>query len=144
MLSPKKTKYNKYHRGRIKGKAVRGNKICFGLFGLQAINPSWISSNQIDAARKVIDKYTKRDGKAWIRIFPDKSLTKRAAETRMGSGKGSVDSWVAKVKPGTILFEINLISESIAKLALNLASHKLSVKTRIINKYKYSYANKTI
>ena len=132
MLSPKRTKYRKYHRGRMKGKAVRGNEITFGKYGLQSLEPTWITSRQIEAARRTITRYTKRDASLWIRIFPDKTVTARAAESRMGSGKGAVDYWVALVKPGTILFEIDSVSEEIACGALNLAAYKLPMKTKII------------
>ena len=134
MLSPKRTKYRKYHRGRMKGKASRGNKIRFGDFGLQAVEPTWITSRQIEAARRTITRYTKRGASLWIRIFPDKAITARAAESRMGSGKGAVDYWVAVVKPGTILFEIAAVPEEIARAALNLAAYKLPIKTKFIIK----------
>ena len=132
MLSPKRTKYRKFHRGRMKGKAVRGNEISFGNFGLQALEPTWITSRQIEAARRTITRYTKRGASLWIRIFPDKTVTARAAESRMGSGKGAVDYWVATVKPGTILFEISAVPEEVARAAFNLASYKLPVKTKFI------------
>jgi len=132
VLSPKRTKYRKYHRGRMKGKAVRGNKITFGKYGLQALEPTWITSRQIEAARRTITRYTKRDASLWIRIFPDKTVTARAAESRMGSGKGAVDYWVALVRPGTILFEIASVPEEIARGALTLAAYKLPIKTKII------------
>ena len=134
MLSPKRTKYRKYHRGRMKGTATNGNVICFGDFALQALEPTWITSRQIEAARRTITRYTKRGAKLWIRIFPDKSVTARAAESRMGSGKGSVDYWVAVVKPGTILFEIGSVPEEVAKSAFSLASYKLPLKTKFIIK----------
>ena len=134
MFSPKKTKYKKYHRGNMRGKATRGTDIRFGDFGLQALEPTWITSRQIEAARRTITRYTKRGASLWIRIFPDKSVTARAAESRMGSGKGSVDYWVAVIKPGTILFEISSVPEEIAKAALSLASYKLPVKTKFIIK----------
>jgi len=134
MLSPKRTKYRKYHRGNMRGKTNKGNTICFGKFGLQALEPSWITSRQIEAARRTITRYTKRGAKLWIRIFPDKTVTARAAESRMGSGKGAVDYWVAVVKPGTILFEINSVPIAVAKAALNLASYKLPLRTRFIIK----------
>lgn len=132
MLSPKKTKYKKYHRGRMRGNANRGYQICFGNFGLQATEPSWITSRQIEAARRTITRYTKRGANLWIRIFPDKPITTRAAESRMGSGKGSVSDWVAVVKPGTIIFEISSVPEDIAKVALDLAAYKLPLKTKFI------------
>lgn len=134
MLSPKRTKYRKFHRNRMKGKATRGNKISFGSYGLQALEPSWITSRQIEAARRTITRYTKRGAALWIRIFPDKTVTARAAESRMGSGKGAVDYWVAVVKPGTILFEIASVPEEIARAALNLAAYKLPIKTKFIIK----------
>ena len=136
MLSPKRTKYRKYHRGRMRGKATRGNEITFGDFGLQALEPTWITSRQIEAARRTITRYTKRGASLWIRIFPDKTVTARAAESRMGSGKGAVDYWVAVVKPGTILFEISAVPEEVAKAALNLASYKLPIKTKFIIRNK--------
>ena len=125
LLSPKRTKYRKYHRGRMRGKAIKGNTISFGNYGLQAIEPTWITSRQIEAARRTITRSTKRGASLWIRIFPDKTVTARAAESRMGSGKGAVDYWVAIVKPGTILFEIAGVPEDVAKNAFNLASYKL-------------------
>lgn len=132
MLSPKRTKYRKYHRGRMKGNAIRGNKITFGKYGLQALEPTWITSRQIEAARRTITRYTKRGASLWIRIFPDKTVTARAAESRMGSGKGAVDYWVAIIRPGTILFEIASVPEEIAYGALRLAAYKLPIKTKII------------
>jgi large subunit ribosomal protein L16 len=134
MLSPKRTKYRKYHRGHMRGKAVRGNKIIFGEYGLQALEPTWITSRQIEAARRTITRYTRRGASLWIRIFPDKTVTARAAESRMGSGKGAVDYWVAVVKPGTILFEISSVSKEIAYDALNLAAYKLPIKTKFITR----------
>jgi large subunit ribosomal protein L16 len=132
MLSPKRTKYRKYHRGRMRGKARRGNQISFGDYALQALEPSWITSRQIEAARRTITRYTKRGASLWIRIFPDKTVTARAAESRMGSGKGAVDYWVAVIKPGTILFEIASVPQEIARSALNLAAYKLPIKTKFI------------
>ena len=134
MLSPKRTKYRKHHRGRMRGQKTRGNEICFGNFGLQALEPTWITSRQIEAARRTITRYTKRGASLWIRIFPDKSVTARAAESRMGSGKGTVDYWVAVVKPGTIIFESGSVPEEVAKSALNLAAYKLPLKTKFIIK----------
>ena len=134
ILSPKRTKYRKYHRGNMRGKAVRGNEISFGNYALQAVEPSWITARQIEAARRTITRYTKRGASLWIRIFPDKPVTARAAESRMGSGKGTVDYWVAVVKPGTILFEINSVPIAVAKAALNLASYKLPLRTKFIIK----------
>ncbi len=132
MLSPKRTKYRKYHRGRMRGKATRGNEVTFGEYGLQALEPTWITSRQIEAARRTITRYTKRGASLWIRIFPDKTVTARAAESRMGSGKGAVDYWVATVKPGTILFEIASVPESVDRGAFNLAAYKLPIKTKFI------------
>tara|TARA_B110000971_G_C20033024_1_gene512481 strand:+ start:2760 stop:3179 length:420 start_codon:yes stop_codon:yes gene_type:complete len=132
LLSPKRTKYRKHHRGRMRGKATSGNKVCFGNYGLQALEPTWITSRQIEAARRTITRYTKRGASLWIRIFPDKSVTARAAESRMGSGKGTVDYWVAVVKPGTILFEIASVPEEVARRAFDLAAYKLPIKTKFI------------
>ena len=134
MLSPKKTKFRKEHRGRLKGKACRGNKISFGDYALQALEPVWITSRQIEATRRTITRYTKRGGKLWITISPDKPVTARAAESRMGSGKGSVDYWVAVVKPGTILFELAGVSLPMAKEAMRIAAYKLPIKTKFIVK----------
>ncbi len=132
MLLPKRVKYRRVHRGRMTGKATRGNKIAYGEFGLQALEPGWITSNQIEAARIAMTRYTKRGGQVWIKIFPDKPVTKKPAETRMGSGKGSPEFWVAVVKPGRVMFEIAGVSEEVAREALRLASHKLPIKTKII------------
>ncbi len=132
MLMPKRVKYRRQHRGRMKGKALRGNKVSYGQFGLQALEPHWITSNQIEAARVAINRYLRRGGKVWIKIFPDKSVTKKPAETRMGSGKGSPEYWVAVVKPGRVLFEIAGVSEKVAREAFRLASHKLPIKTRFV------------
>ena len=132
MLSPKRTKYRKYHRGRMRGKATRGNEVTFGEYGLQALEPTWITSRQIEAARRTITRYTKRGASLWIRIFPDKTVTARAAESRMGAGKGAVDYWVATVKPGTMLFEIASVPEDVARGAFNLAAYKLPIKTKFI------------
>jgi len=134
MLSPKKTKYRKAHRGRLKGKAGCGNKINFGQYALQALEPVWITSRQIEATRRTITRYTKRGGKLWITIFPDKPVTARAAESRMGSGKGSVDYWVAVVRPGTIIFELGGVSLEVAKEAMRIAAYKLPIKTKFILK----------
>lgn len=134
MLSPKRTKFRKFHRGRMRGKAIRGNQISFGNYALQALEPTWITSRQIEAARRTITRYTKRGASLWIRIFPDKSVTARAAESRMGSGKGTVDYWVAVIKPGTILFEIASVPEETARGALRLAASKLPIKTKFISK----------
>ena len=134
MLLPKRVKYRRVHRGRLKGKATRGNTVTYGDFGLQALGPAWITSNQIEAARVAMTRYTKRGGKVWIKIFPDKPITEKPAETRMGSGKGSPEYWVAVVKPGRVMFEIAGVSEEVAREALRLASHKLPIKTKIVAK----------
>ena len=132
MLLPKRVKYRRVHRGSMTGKATRGNTLAYGEYGLQALEPAWITSNQIEAARIAMTRYTKRCGQVWIKIFPDKPVTKKPAETRMGSGKGSPEFWVAVVKPGRILFEITGVSEDVAREALRLASHKLPIKTKIV------------
>lgn len=132
MLSPKRTKFRKQQRGRMKGQATRGNKIDFGEYGLQALEPSWITARQIEAARRAMTRYIRRGGKIWIRVFPDKPITMRPAETRMGSGKGAPEFWVAVVKPGRIMFEIAGVSETIAREAMRLAAFKLPIKTRFI------------
>ncbi len=134
MLMPKRVKYRRVQRGRMTGKATRGNKVTYGEFGLQAQEPSWITSNQIEAARVAMTRYTKRGGQVWIKIFPDKPVTQKPAETRMGSGKGSPEYWVAVVKPGRVMFEIGGVSEEVAREALRLASHKLPCKTKIIKR----------
>ncbi|MGF1513084.1 MAG: 50S ribosomal protein L16 [Elainellaceae cyanobacterium] len=132
MLSPKRTKFRKQHRGRMRGMASRGNEINFGDFALQALEPSWITSRQIEAGRRAMTRYIRRGGKIWIRIFPDKPVTMRPAETRMGSGKGNPEFWVAVVKPGRIMFEIAGVPESVAKEAMRLAASKLPIKTKFI------------
>ncbi len=134
MLSPRRTKFRKQQRGRMTGMATRGNEIAFGQFGLQAIEPSWITSRQIEACRRAMNRYLKRGGKIWIRISPDKPVTMRPAETRMGSGKGSPEYWVAVVKPGRILFEIGGVPEDIARESMRLAMHKLPIKVKFIIK----------
>ena len=134
MLMPKRVKYRRVHRGRMKGKAMRGNFVAYGEFGLMATEPSWITSNQIEAARIAMTRYTKRGGQVWIKIFPDKPVTAKPAETRMGSGKGAPEYWVAVVKPGRVLFEIGGVGEEIAREALRLASHKLPIKTKFVKK----------
>jgi large subunit ribosomal protein L16 len=134
MLSPRRTKFRKQQRGRMTGMASRGNEIAFGQFGLQAIEPSWITSRQIEACRRAMNRYLKRGGKIWIRIFPDKPVTMRPAETRMGSGKGSPEFWVAVVKPGRILFEIGGVPEEVARESMRLAMHKLPIKVKFIVK----------
>ena len=132
MLMPKRVKYRRVHRGRMTGKTMRGNTLAYGEFGLVATEPAWITSNQIEAARIAMTRYTKRGGQVWIKIFPDKPVTKKPAETRMGSGKGSPEFWVAVVKPGRVMFEIAGVSEEVAREALRLASHKLPIKTKVI------------
>lgn len=132
MLSPKRTKYRKQHRGRMKGKALCGNKIAFGDYGLQALEPCWITSRQIEAGRRAMTRYARRGGKLWIRIFPDKPITMRPAETRMGSGKGSPEYWVAVVKPGKILYEMKGVSQIVAKAAMRIAAYKMPVKTKFL------------
>ena len=134
MLMPKRVKRRKVMRGRMKGKAQRGNFLAYGDFGLVATVPGWVTSNQIEAARIAMPRFIKRGGKVWIKIFPDKPVTAKPAETRMGSGKGSPEYWVAVVKPGRVLFEMNGVSEEIAREALRLASHKLPIKTKFIKK----------
>ncbi len=134
MLMPKRVKRRKQMRGRLKGKAMRGNKITYGEFGIQACEPSWITSNQIEAARIAMTRYIKRGGNVWIKIFPDKPITAKPAETRMGSGKGSPEYWVAVVKPGRIMFEIGGVAEETAREALRLAIHKLPIKCKIVSR----------
>ena len=136
MLMPKRVKYRKMQRGRMKGVATRGNKVSYGDFGLVALEPSWITSNQIEAARIAMKRYIKRGGQVWIKIFPDKPITEKPAETRMGSGKGSPEYWVAVVKPGRVMFEIAGVSEEVAREALRLAMHKLPVKCKVIAREK--------
>lgn len=136
MLSPKRTKFRKFQRGRLKGKATRGNKICFGDYAIQALEPTWITSRQIEATRRTITRYTKRGGKLWINVFPDKSISARAAESRMGSGKGAPDYWVAVVKPGKILFELAGVPETLAVNALKTAAYKLPIKVKILVREK--------
>ena len=134
MLIPKRVKYRRQQRGRMTGKATRGNKVTYGEFGLQALEPGWITSNQIEAARIAMTRYTKRGGQVWIKIFPDKPVTQKPAETRMGSGKGSPEYWVAVVKPGRVMFEIAGVPEDAAREALRLASHKLPVRTKVVKR----------
>ena len=134
MLLPKRVKYRRVHRGRLKGKAYRGNKVTYGDFGLQALEPSWITSNQIEAARVAMTRYTRRGGQVWIKIFPDKPVTQKPAETRMGSGKGAPEYWVAVVKPGRVLFEIKGVAEETAREAMRLAMHKLPIKCKFVTK----------
>ena len=132
MLLPKRVKYRRVMRDRLKGQAMRGNKVSHGEFGLQALEPCWITSNQIEAARVAMTRYTKRGGQVWIKIFPDKPITEKPAETRMGSGKGSPEYWVAVVKPGRVMFEVGGVSEEVAREALRLAAHKLPIKTKVV------------
>ena len=134
MLLPKGVKYRRVHRGRMTGKAMRGNKVTYGDYGLQALEPSWITSNQIEAARIAMTRYIKRGGQVWIKIFPDKPITEKPAGTRMGSGKGSPEKWVAVVKPGRVMFEIGVVSEETAKEAMRLAMHKLPIKCKFVKK----------
>lgn len=132
MLMPKRVKFRRMQRGRMTGKATRGNTVSYGEYGLMALEPGWVKSNQIEAARIAMTRYTKRGGQVWIKIFPDKPITEKPAETRMGSGKGSPEYWVAVVKPGRVLFEIKGVAEADAREALRLAQHKLPLKTKII------------
>jgi large subunit ribosomal protein L16 len=134
MLSPKRTKFRKQHRGKLNGKAIRGNKIAFGEFALQALEPCWITARQIEAGRRVLTRYVRRGGKLWIRLFPDKPVTMRPAGTRMGSGKGTPEYWVAVVHPGKIIYEVKGISETIAKQAMRIAAYKMPIKTKFITK----------
>jgi len=134
MLLPKRVKYRRVHRGRLTGKAMRGNTVTYGEFGLVATEPAWITSNQIEAARIAMTRYTKRGGQVWIKIFPDKPITEKPAETRMGSGKGSPEYWVAVVKPGRVMFEIGGVSEEVAREAMRLAGYKLPVKTKFVKR----------
>ena len=134
MLLPKRVKYRRVHRGRLKGKATRGNTVTYGDFGLQALEPAWITSNQIEAARIAMTRYIKRGGQVWIKIFPDKPITEKPAETRMGSGKGSPEYWVAVVKPGRVLFEMDGVTPDVAREAMRLASHKLPIKCKFVSK----------
>ncbi|MCE2754868.1 MAG: 50S ribosomal protein L16 [Ignavibacteriae bacterium] len=134
MLIPKRVKHRKTQRGRMKGKAYRGSQVAFGTFGIKAMEPAWITNRQIESARIAINRYLRRDGKVWIRIFPDKPVTKKPAEVRMGSGKGNPEFWVAVVKPGRILFEIDGVSREKAAEAVRLASHKLPIKVKFVTR----------
>lgn len=134
MLMPKKVKYRKQHRGRMRGKAYRGSEVNFGQYGLQALEPAWITDRQIEAARVAMTRKIKRVGRVWVRIFPDKPVTKKPAETRMGKGKGAPDHWVAVVKPGRILYEMEGVSEKLAREAFRLAAHKLPIKTKFVER----------
>jgi large subunit ribosomal protein L16 len=137
MLMPKRVKFRKAQRGRMKGKATRGATIAFGDFGLKAMEPGWVTQRQIEASRVALTRMMKREGKVWIRIFPDKPVTKKPAETRMGSGKGSPEFWVAVVKPGRVLFELGGINRAIAAEAMKLAAHKLAIKTKFVTRIDY-------
>ena len=134
MLMPKRVKFRRVQRGRLKGKAMRGNKVTNGQYGLVATEPAWITANQIEAARIAMTRYIRRGGQVWIKIFPDKPITEKPAETRMGSGKGSPEYWVAVVKPGRVLFEMNGVSEEVAREAMRLASHKLPIKCKFVTR----------
>ena len=134
MLQPKRTKYRKMHRGRMKGRAHRGNTLSFGEYGLQALEPAWITDRQIEAARVALTRYIRRGGKVWITVFPDKPVTKKPAETRQGSGKGNVEYWVAVVKPDRIMFELSGVPEEVAREAMRLAAHKLPIQTRFVKR----------
>ena len=134
MLLPKRVKYRRVQRGRLKGAAHRGNKVTYGQFGLQALEPAWITSNQSEAARIAMTRYTKRGGQVWIKIFPDKPITEKPAETRMGSGKGSPEYWVAVVKPGRVMFEVAGVDEAVAREAMRLAANKLPIKCKFVTK----------
>jgi large subunit ribosomal protein L16 len=138
MLMPKRVKYRKQMRGRVKGKATRGVEVAFGEYGLQALEPGWITSRQIEAARRAIVRHVRRRGKYWVRIFPDKPVTAKPAETRMGKGKGAVDHWVAVVKPGRVMFELSGVSEEMAREAMRLASHKLPIKCQFVKREEIS------
>jgi large subunit ribosomal protein L16 len=144
MLMPRRTKHRKQQRGSRKGVATAGNKVDFGEFGLQGLEAAWITANQIEAARVAITRHVKRGGQVWIRIFPDKPITKKPAETRMGSGKGSPEGWVAVVRPGRVLFELAGVEESLAREAMRLASHKLPIATRIVTKKEQSDIGETV
>ena len=141
MLMPKRVKYRKVHRGRMKGKAQRGNTLTYGEYGLQALEPAWITSNQIEAARRAMTRYIKRGGNIWIKIFPDKPVTEKPAETRMGSGKGAPEYWVSVVKPGRIMFEMSGVSDEIAREAMRLAAMKLPIKSKIVMREKDGESN---
>ena len=134
MLLPKRVKYRRVHRGRMTGKATRGNKVSYGDFGLQALEPAWITSNQIESARIAMTRYIKRGGQVWIKIFPDKPVTKKPAGTRMGSGKGAPEYWVAVVKPGRVMFEIGGVADEVAREAMRLAANKLPIKCKFVSK----------
>ncbi|BBO24001.1 MAG: 50S ribosomal protein L16 [Armatimonadetes bacterium] len=139
MLMPKRVKYRKHHRGRMKGDATRGNTIAFGSYGLMSLDAHWITSRQIEAARIAMTRHVKRGGKVWIRVFPDKSFTKKPLETRMGKGKAPVEGWVAVVKPGRVLFEMDGVPEAVAKEAMRLAMHKLPIRTKFVTKADFTF-----
>ena len=141
MLMPKRVKYRRVQRGRLKGKATRGNKVTNGQYGLVALEPAWITANQIEAARIAMTRYIRRGGQVWIKIFPDKPITEKPAETRMGSGKGSPEYWVAVVKPGRVLFEMDGVTEEIAREAMRLAMHKLPIKCKFITREEQEASN---
>ncbi len=134
MLMPKRVKYRRQHRGRMKGNANRGNQLAYGEYGLQALEASWMTANQIEAARRAMTRYIKRGGNIWIKVFPDKPVSKKPAEVRMGSGKGAPEYWVAVIKPGRVLFEMSGVSEEVAREAMRLAAQKLSIKTKFIQR----------
>jgi large subunit ribosomal protein L16 len=134
MLNPKKTKFRRHHRGNRKGIASRGNTIAFGNYGLQAIEPAWLTSRQIEAGRRTLTRYTKRGGKVWIRVFPDRAITVRPAETRMGSGKGAPEYWIANIQPGRVVYEMDGIPDLLAKKAMSMAAYKMPMKTKVISK----------
>lgn len=138
-MMPKRVKYRKHHRGRMKGDATRGNTIAFGSFGLMSLDAHWITSRQIEAARIAMTRHVKRGGKVWIRVFPDKSFTKKPLETRMGKGKAPVEGWVAVVKPGRVLFEMDGVPEAVAKEAMRLAMHKLPIRTKFVTKADFTF-----
>jgi large subunit ribosomal protein L16 len=135
MLMPKKVKYRRQQKGRMKGKAARGNSVAFGEYGLKALTPGWVSDRQIEAARIAMTRYVKRGGKIWIRLFPDKPITKKPAETRMGKGKGGAEGWVAVVRPGRILYEMEGVPQGVAQEAMRLASQKLPIKTKFVTRF---------
>lgn len=140
MLMPKRTKFRKQFRGRMRGQAVRGNEVSFGDYGLMAMEPAWISSRQIEAARIAMTRHIKRGGKVWIRVFPDKPITKKPLEQRMGKGKAGVEGWVAVVKPGKVMFEMNGVAPDVAKEAMRLAQHKLPIRTKFVLKEEFQEA----
>jgi large subunit ribosomal protein L16 len=140
MLMPRKTKYRRHHRGRRRGKAMRGSRLDFGEYGLQALEPCWLTSRQIEAARVAMTRHARRGGKVWIRVFPDKPVTKKPPETRMGKGKGTPEYWVAVVKPGRVLFEMSGVADDVAREAMRLAAHKLPIRTRVLSREEMAHA----